>query len=297
MKPSPHDSAATTSADRAPLGRRIASWLLSAATVWLIVAITLRLPGAGGPPDELRWLLRSRPLSREASGAASAILGIAAERSPGREADIVDELLADADRDVVRNALGVARHLISRSNAAARLVDVLGAWLVATPLEQRIALLPESGDVTVTLLTNDLYPDESALTADRWMLAIGAQPGMYDVFPTCLIARTGVSLAERMNLHLRELLLTPDEWKPMRNDVVTRAAQFLSDPIREVRWGAARVLAAARDERCLPVIREWLDEMEPRPGPLRHREISDLFGPDWVARAAAASQPAASERP
>lgn len=283
----------------AALTRRVTSWLLCAAVAWLAAATVMRLPGAGGPLEELRWLLRSRDPTREAVGAASAIVGIIAERTPGREADLFAELLADANDSVIRNALLIACNQVSPVPERARLAQVVGEWLMSTPLERRIAFLPESGYVTGALVVNDLYPAEPSPTVERWMLAIGARPGASGSFTNWMRAESGEVLAGRMNAHMVHHGPPPGEWAPIRGDVVERAARFLHDPIREVRWGAARVLAAARDERCLPVIREWLDEGEPRPGPLASREISDLFGPNWVARAAviAASQPAASESP
>ncbi len=338
--------------------RRAASWALTLAAAGMTLASLARLPG-GGYYDEIRWLLATRPQTREFNRAAM-LIRTAEQRGVDGRAAIYARLLSDGSAPVVRGGLTLLLDSLENPRLQALLgaetppvARVFAQWLRSAPAETKLdhaelcvrlvvrvaALMPDSGESNpagpiVRADASAAAPPPSAPRArtspgprDPRIRAL-CEPGGEDL--RWILAATLARHAEARRAALRlavdgptELLQRcvalaggdpldfPDAPTPTTSPALRdarrwpfisvrnheRIAACLTDESPTVRRAAARVLAACRDERALPVLTEWI-RSEPQTTRGIRLALQPLFEEAISADAAArAGSGSAANRP
>jgi len=289
--------------------RRTASWT---ATLVLLCAAGVgvrQLPGAGGRIEELRWLLgRAGPVTRHFNQASAIFLDAEAEQW-GAGSTLFSTLLTDSDPRVVRNAMMVLGDQMRVSPGEDALQEIFLDWFCVASVKHRLAFHPGSSACCEAILENaarsgptgtpmaSLWPRRLSADDRRWIVAMSL-PSVTGRFPCVgkLLATESATGPEMV----RSRLWFVDAGTPIRNSGIGRRFErlgnddlrhqlcvdpddlldMLSDPLPEVRHGAARILAVAGDERGLKVFCKWL-----RPACVDNAAteelLSELYGPDW----------------
>jgi hypothetical protein len=286
------------------------------------------LPGAGGPAEEIRWLLACDYLTAGRSNQAAALLNLAEADSPGTRGAIFRQLLADADRRVVTHALLLAAGELRRSGPPVDVAKAFAAWLSEATVADLVATLPHSlkclalavaadeganerDDAWSLLKPPGRHPrwfvaanleqdDHTRLIADGWLLNALTLSESDDTEPdhrwsTALERLRAIDGPGRTWASGRDAPLLPLDWAVRLSP--DDLAALLDDPIEQVRWGAGRILAAAGDARGLPVFREWL-QSHPRRTADADAVMSGIYGPEWRelhARSSPTGQPGAGD--
>jgi hypothetical protein len=303
--------------------RRLASWI-SLTTLLIAAALAYRLlPGAGGPAEEIRWLLACDYLTAGRSNQAAALLNLAEADSPGTRGAIFRQLLADADRRVVMHAMLLASDELRRSGPRLDVAEALAAWLSDATVADLVATLPHSlkclalavaaceganerddawsltklpGRHARWFVAANLEQDiHTRLIADAWLLESLTRPAsaaaVESRWQAALERLRAIDGPGRTWASGRDAPLLPPNWAARLSS--DDLAALLDDPIEQVRWGAGRILAAAGDARGLPVLREWL-QSHPRRTPEADAVMSGIYGPEWRdlhARSSPTGQP------
>lgn len=133
--------------------QRILSWLGTLAVAALLAVGVTRLPGAGGPAAEVRWLLAREPLPPAYLRQAAFILLNAPREGPDAHITLYRGLLADTDPHVAHAALTLVVDRLVYGPDAAELMDLTRDPAVFDALCARIrrdGLCPPAIDAYMT---------------------------------------------------------------------------------------------------------------------------------------------------
>lgn len=308
--------------------RRGLSWALTLASLASLTVGITHLPGAGGAPGEIRWLLgRDGVPSRDVNRAVF-LVRAAEENASKTPSQLLRSLLSDKDPRIVSGALAVIldwQRLGETRTLTEALDNPFGEWFRRATTAEKVAQLPRS--LGCFLAVNDMFqyvqgsdpipwnPTDSRwrlpATDDnlRWLVAATLLRGELDRVDADVTAFSCYSPPScDIITRLRLLDGLPARKDPVDSQPVVRYAPILpaafreqlwmsvndlvamlSDPIDQVRWGAGRILAVAGDERGLPAFCDWLQH-NPRFTSNANKLMTDLFGPDWRTHCASGSR-------
>ncbi len=275
-----------------------------------------RLPGTGGVGGELHWML-AQAASPQDRNRAFLLLYEAESRKPGARVELLRQLLSDSNPRVRSGALVAAVDTIrvTRTIAGVALsaddgLDLaLRDWWQAADVREQIARLPHS--FVAWVLSRPYQIDDTAdrwgnlkraardqalsSAERRWLLAATLQRAdpprsLIDelVFQGPAAGEIGLALRFLDGLESRmpaAIVGRPPSWNwdPERDRLPWSFAELhiaLDDPVREVRWAAARILSVSGDARGLPVLSDWLRSNSRYAGPAAEL-MEVVFGVRW----------------
>jgi len=274
--------------------RRCLSWFGFTVVALACAHLLSRLPGAGGVEGELRWLLTRAPTS-QSRNRAFLLLQEAEMRTPGGRAALLRNLLHDPDRRVRHGALAAAVDAVRAMETVAGRTFVgedglevaLRDWWHQADWQERSAGLPHSFTAWVFSRSSEVADPELRWAAvmeatragrlteaeRRWLLAATLQRSdpprsLIDELafqgPTARELATAVRFLDGLESRLPSIADGRPplwNWDPERDHLAWSFSELrgaLHDPVVEVRWAAARILAVSGDASGLAVLADWL---------------------------------------
>jgi hypothetical protein len=290
-----------------------------------------RMPGVNGPQEELYWLLDHDKVAPQDLNLAGNIIRFAEERQPGQRVVLLRSLLSSKNEHLVQGALALlADQVEPPGRGGGELRRVFAEWFSHATVEEKVLHLRPLLRCCVLATTSkpDLqnlnsYP---VLPPREWDVPMTKEDWRWLIAGTLMLNGIGSSVLDLAVFPVRipvddvldrlRFLDGITSWSvhdavasgrlgPISEHNLARQlpipladlTTMLSDPIREVRWGAGRIFAVAGDRRGLPALREWLKE-HPARAKACDELMTPLFGPNWrsdVESGSATSPPRARD--